>query len=202
MSFVTKANTNLNTNVNESLSLDVDTSDDVIITLVSNDKVSYQVTLKEIKCSNLLLAAFDGYVDPLKPLDNKEEEKKEETLSIDKHNNEILLQNIDGEILHYIVQFLKEHNGTEPVLPEKPVKSKEMKEITTEWMAKFIDDIVKKDISQLYKVISAANYLFINSLLHICCAKIASMLKGIPIDEIKNTLLPNSKINIPSPNEN
>jgi hypothetical protein len=198
MSFITE------TNVNESLSLDVDTSDELIITLISNDKQSYQVTLKEIKCSNLLVAAFNGSIDTLKPLEGLEvkEEKKEESLNIDKHNNEILLSNIDSETLGYIVQFLKEHNGTEPALPEKPVKSKEMKEITTEWMAKFIDDIVNKDITILYKVVSAANYLFINSLLHICCAKIASMLKGIPIDQIKETLLPNSKLNLPRSDEN
>ncbi len=191
------------TETDHSLSLDVDTSNEVLINLISNDKQTFQCTLKEINCSNLLVAAFNGTIDNVKPIEGLEEMKEQkESFNIDKNNNDISLSNVDGETLSYIVQFLKEHNGTEPPLPEKPVKSKEMKDITTEWMAKFIDDIVSKDINQLYKVISAANYLYINSLLHICCAKIASMLKGVPIDEIKNTLLPNSNTTISNSVEN
>jgi S-phase kinase-associated protein 1 len=192
------------TELNVPLSLDVDTSDEVLINLISNDKQTYQCTLKEIKCSNLLVAAFNGSINDIKPIEGFEMKEQKEVLNIDKNNNDIFLSNIDGETLKLIVDFLKHHNGEEPALPEKPVKSKEMKDITTDWMAKFIDDIVNKDITQLYKVISAANYLYINSLLHICCAKIASMLKGVPIDEIKNTLLPEIKLPLQRPiaNEN
>jgi len=157
-----------------SLSLDNNESLSTIVKLVSKDSVSFECTFKEIQCSKLLITAFNDL-------------KNDNQNDID--NNCINLTNIDGEILKYIVEFLKHHNGEEPPLPEKPVKSKDMKEITNEWMAEFIDNIVKKDIHILYKVISASNYLFINSLLHICCAKIASMIKGIPIDKIKNTLL-------------
>ncbi len=192
MSFITESNVD----VNVPLSLDDDTSEETLITLISNDKQSFQCTLKEIKCSNLLIAAFNGTVDKMQPLEGMEEKKedsKETPLNIDKNNNEIVLHSIDGKTLNYIVQFLKEHNGVEPACPEKPVRSKEMSEITTNWMANFIDNIVKQDIKDLYKVISAANYLYINSLLHICCAKIASMLKGVPIDQIKNTLLPTTE---------
>jgi len=173
-----------------------------LINLISNDKQIFPCTLKEIQCSKLLVSAFNGSDDILNLSEKTEENNKFTMSNINKHDNDIVLQNIDGETLGHIVQFLKEHNGTEPPLPEKPVKSKDMKDVTTEWMAKFIDDIVNKDITQLYKVISAANYLFINSLLHICCAKVASMLKGIPIDEIKNTLLPNSNISKPTQDEN
>jgi hypothetical protein len=175
---------------NVALSLDVDTSEEVLINLISNDNVSFQCTLKEIKCSNLLISAFNGSIDSIQPIEGMEVKEQQQLFNINKNNNDIHLMNIDSETLGYIIEFLKEHNGTEPPMPEKPVKSNNMNDITTEWMAKFIDNIVKKDITLLYKVISAANYLYINSLLHICCAKIASMLKGIPIDEIKNTLLP------------
>jgi S-phase kinase-associated protein 1 len=160
-----------------SLSLDPEVTQDEneVITLTSNDNVSFTCTYKEIKCSNMLVSAFT---------DSKNNETKEND------DNNIILSNIDGKTLNLIVKFLKEHNGVEPPLPEKPVKSKDMKEITTEWMANFVDDIVKDNKESLYKVISAANYLFINSLLHICCAKIASMIKGIPLEEIKDELLP------------
>jgi S-phase kinase-associated protein 1 len=154
-----------------SLSLDneVNQNENEVITLISNDNIRFECTFNEIKCSNMLVSAFT---------DIKNNEIK------NNDDNNITLSNIDGKTLKYIVQFLKQHNGVEPSLPEKPVKSKDMKEITTEWIANFIDEIVKDDKEYLYKVISAANYLFINSLLHICCAKIASMIKGIPLDEI------------------
>ena len=163
-------------NQSESLSLD-ETELNFTIKLVSKENTEFECTLKEIQCSNVLVVAF-------KDLNYDETE-----------NTNIKLSNIDNETLKYIVDYLKYHNGVEPPLPEKPVRSNNMNEITTEWMAEFIDSIVKKDILILYKVISAANYLYINSLLHICCAKIASMIKGIPIDKIKNTLLQKSENN-------
>jgi S-phase kinase-associated protein 1 len=157
------------------LSLDNSNNDSVIITLVSNDNKRFECTFKEIQCSTMLTSAFND----LNNTDDKE----------------IILSNIDSSTLFNIVKFLKYHNGTEPPLPEKPVKSKEMKEITTEWMAKFIDEVLANDTENLYKLISAANYLFINSLLHICCAKVASLIKGLPLDEIKPALIPNSMKN-------
>ncbi len=156
------------------LSLDDDDST-TIIKLISNQKAVFECTIKEIQCSKVLVAAFKDL-------------KYDET-----HNSSIELPSIDTETLQYIVDFLKHYNGEEPPLPEKPVRSKNMNEITTEWMAQFIDSIVNKNIFILYKVISAANYLYINSLLHISCAKIASTIKGLPIDEIKNTLLQKPK---------
>jgi S-phase kinase-associated protein 1 len=160
----------------DALSLD-ESNLNTTVKLVSNQNTEFECTLQEIQCSNVLVVAF-------KDLNSNETQ-----------NSNIELSNIDTETLKYIVDYLKHHNGVEPPLPEKPVRSKNMNEITTEWMAEFIDSIVKKDILILYKVISAANYLYTNSLLHICCAKIASMIKGVPIDEIKNTLLQQSKSN-------
>jgi hypothetical protein len=162
---------------NTELSLDNNTEcDSVIITLISKDGQRFDCTYKEIKCSTMLTSAFN---------DIQSSEEKE-----------IILPSIEGETLSNIVKFLKQHNGVEPPLPEKPVKTNNMKDITTEWMASFIEEICKDDTENLYKLISAANYLFINSLLHICCCKVAALIKGLPLDEIKPTLLPKKLKNI------
>jgi hypothetical protein len=43
----------------------------------------------------------------------------------------------------------------------------------------------------LYDLILAANYLDIKSLLHLGCAKVASLIKGQPLEKIKEILNPN-----------
>jgi len=44
---------------------------------------------------------------------------------------------------------------------------------------------------QLYDLILAANYMDIKSLLHLGCAKVASLIKGQPLEKIKEILDPN-----------
>ena len=55
------------------------------------------------------------------------------------------------------------------------------------WDAKFIDSIGENK-QELYDIILAANYMDINSLLHLGCAKVASLIKGQPLDKIKDIL--------------
>jgi hypothetical protein len=43
----------------------------------------------------------------------------------------------------------------------------------------------------LYDLILAANYMDIKSLLHLGCAKVASLIKGQPLEKIKEILDPN-----------
>jgi len=76
---------------------------------------------------------------------------------------------------------------------EKPLRSKKMKEVVkVPWDADFIDKIgeVRQD---LYDVILAANYMDITGLLHLGCAKVASLIKGQPLERIKEILDPESK---------
>ena len=101
---------------------------------------------------------------------------------------EIPLVEINTKILEYVVNFINEHKGEEPPIVERPLRSKLMKEVTNDWDANFIDQIGEQR-SELYELISAANYLDIQSLLHLGCAKVAALIKGQPIDKIKDILL-------------
>lgn len=93
-------------------------------------------------------------------------------------------------ILEMIVQYMKEHKGEEPPIIEKPLRSRIMKDVCPyKWDADFIDR-AGEPRQQLYDLILAANYMDIKSLLHLGCAKVASMIKGQPLEQIKAILDP------------
>jgi S-phase kinase-associated protein 1 len=118
----------------------------------------------------------------------------EAALSNDVNTQEIqVLSKYKDVEISKIVEFLKHHDGEEPAIPEKPLRSKKMREVTTEWCADFVDQI-SKNRDLLYKVIDLANYFDIPSLLHICCAKVASLIKGEKLENIKKILTSNEDI--------
>ena len=94
-------------------------------------------------------------------------------------------------VLKYIGKFLCIHKGTEPTLIEKPLRTADLTQLTIKDNIEFIDEIlIEGQIPFLYEVLSAANYIQCNSLINLLCAKIASMIKGKPIDQIKSILNP------------
>merc|ERR1711964_926646 len=121
---------------------------------------------------------------------------------------------ISGQTLNEIVKYLKHHNGKVPAEIAKPIKSNIMSKIGLEdaWDAWFINRIGlygytspgrkydPKNIDQtqcdtspegknaIFDLILAVNYLDIKSLLHLGCAKIATLIKGKTPEEIKKIL--------------
>ena len=59
-----------------------------------------------------------------------------------------------------------------------------MKNVADEWSTSFIDKIILDDLVNLTV---AANYMGINSLLDLCCAKLASLCKDKTEEEIYKT---------------
>jgi len=95
---------------------------------------------------------------------------------------------LNGRVLRGIVEYMQHHNGIEPPIVEKPLRSKVMKDVCRDqWDADWIDRI-GTERQYLYDLILGANYLHINSLLHLACAKVASLIKGQPLDKIKDIL--------------
>jgi len=60
-------------------------------------------------------------------------------------------------------------------------------DVLQKWDAEFIDK-VGENRQLLYDLILAANYLDIKSLLHLGCAKVGSLIKGQPLENLKNIL--------------
>ncbi len=159
-----------NSETNDSLSLDDSTvSDNEMIALITSAGARVELTRKQASLSKLIQTA----------------------LSNDMKTTEIPVSNKYNEVeIGKMVEFLKHHEGEAPAIPEQPLRSKKMSEVTTEWCAEFVDSIGKnRDL--LYKVIDIANYFDIPSLLHICCAKVASLIKGEKLEDIKKILLNN-----------
>jgi len=74
---------------------------------------------------------------------------------------------------------MNHHAGVEPPIVEKPLRSKIMKDVCKDkFDADFIDRI-GENRQALYDLILAANYMDIKSLLHLGCAKVASLIKGM-----------------------
>jgi S-phase kinase-associated protein 1 len=147
-------------------SLEADGAPEGKVNLETKDGKSFEVERAHCYISALVRTSFDG----------------------DRDAKSLPLKGITAGPMANVVKFMEHHKGTEPPIVEKPLRSKVMKEVCKdEWDATFIDAVgeVRQD---LYDLILAANYLDIKSLLHLGCAKVASLIKGQPLEKIKEIL--------------
>ena len=91
------------------------------------------------------------------------------------------INEVDEKMAEKVKEYLSHFNGNAPPEIEKPLKSNNMKNVTDEWSANFVDRMSLDDIINLDV---AANYMGINSLLDLCSAKIASFFKDKSEEEI------------------
>ena len=92
-----------------------------------------------------------------------------------------LNDDINSQTIEKIINYLVHFDGNPPKEISKPLYITDMKKITDEYSADFVD---KLKIEEIVDLISAAHYLKINSLLNLCCAKIVSLCKGKNEEEI------------------
>ena len=85
-----------------------------------------------------------------------------------------------------VVKYLNHYNGIQPDKIKKPIISKNMIDITDNWSMTFINDI---SIKQLWNLLYIANYFYIQSLIDLCSAKIACIIKNSDYINIENILL-------------
>jgi len=78
--------------------------------------------------------------------------------------------------------------GKEPPAPEKPLRSKNLKECCKDpWVADFMEEIALNR-QMLYDLCSASNYMDIKQLTELACATVASLVKGEPLEKIQDKL--------------
>ena len=87
----------------------------------------------------------------------------------------------DANTIEKILEYLNHYDGNQPPEIKKPLSSSDMKKITDEWSADFVD---KLSIKELANVTSASHYIKSNNLLNLCCAKMVSLCKGKTEEEI------------------
>ena len=91
------------------------------------------------------------------------------------------LNELDEKNGELIKEYLTHYNGEPPKEIEKPITSNDIKNLTDEWSSTFIDKLPVEDLSNLTV---AANYMGINRLLDLCCAKVATLCKDKTEDDI------------------
>ena len=94
----------------------------------------------------------------------------------------IPLDKITKETFEKVLVYLEhiEAGNAVPVI-EKPVCSSDMKDVTTQFYA----DFVNLENDPLQDLIMAANWLDIKDLVALCCAKMGSMIRGLSIAEFR-----------------
>jgi S-phase kinase-associated protein 1 len=98
---------------------------------------------------------------------------------------------VNGKILQKIVNYMSYHAGVEAEIPEMPLRSKNFQEVCKDpFDSSFIDSLDDRGANrqQLYDLIIAANYLDIRTLLHLGCAKVATLIKNQPVENMKDAL--------------
>jgi S-phase kinase-associated protein 1 len=94
----------------------------------------------------------------------------------------IPLPNITVATIKLVAEFLRHLEAGNPAPEiEKPLRSNDLKDVTTEWFANFIDK--PDDIVQ--DIILASNFLVVKELLALSCAKMGSVIRGLTIPEFR-----------------
>jgi len=101
----------------------------------------------------------------------------------DKDEDNIPLPNVKSSVLRKVVEYMRYHVDNVARDIEKPLKSANMSEVVSQWDADFVD----VDQEVLFELILAANYMDVKPLLDLCCAKVASMIKGKTPEQIRKT---------------
>merc|ERR1719411_1423236 len=104
----------------------------------------------------------------------------------DSEATSIEIRQVPAETLKHVIEYLQHHKGKEPEPLPCPVRSIHMAQIVSDkWDATWIDAFNKKII---FEIILAANYMDIKSLLHLGCAKIATLIKQLDQKEINRII--------------
>lgn len=163
----------------------LDENENTIIHLISTDDIKFSLPKKYVSISNILNTSLSF------------EDFKQE---IDEKGDILLHVELESNILSKIVQYMDLRKGEEIILNTKKTKE-EISEYnspntftckknfeTCFGIPKQEADFMRtfyRNRKMLYEVCEAANYLHIESLLHICCAIISCLMKGKKIEELK-----------------
>lgn len=102
-------------------------------------------------------------------------------LEEDAGDNEVPLPSIKRPILDKVIEYCQYINQNPPPEIDKPLRSNNLNDVVSDWYANFVN----LDQEVLFELILAANFMDIKSLLELACAKVASMIKGMSIQETR-----------------
>jgi hypothetical protein len=132
--------------------------------IISQDSTSFEISQEVTEFSTAL-------VEMIRMNKGNEDEDEDE----EEQCNTFTFPNISGVTLESVVEFLN-HCVVEPMnpIPRKPIKSAKLGEVVQEWYCEYITG---KGIQQVCKITNAAEFLGIQTLLDLCCAHLACLIK-------------------------
>ena len=96
-------------------------------------------------------------------------------------DEDIPIAQVNKPIMEKVIAFLVHAKDNPPPEIEKPLSSSDLSQVVDQWHA----DYVNVDQEILFETVMAANYLDIKPLLELSCAKVASLIKGKNVQEIR-----------------
>lgn len=103
--------------------------------------------------------------------------------------NRITLTHVKPYLLESICQYMTHHAENPVSVITPPLKSNKMSDSCSAFDANFIDEIdAHNERTKLYDLVMAAVYLDMEPLTRLGLAKIASLIKGKPLDQFKDIL--------------
>ena len=95
---------------------------------------------------------------------------------------DIPLKDVKKETLAKIIEFCEHVQTNEPPTIYKPLRSTQLKDLTDEWYANFVDTLGE---CELFEQVLASNYLECQPLLELTSAKVATLIQHMNVDEVR-----------------
>ena len=103
-------------------------------------------------------------------------------------DEEIPLPNVSHEILGYILEFTQHHCVETMKTIPRPLTTTNLEDLVGTWYNNFITRQEFEDIKLLSALVKAANYLDIHPLQELGCARMACLIRGNEVGEIRRIL--------------
>ena len=97
-------------------------------------------------------------------------------------DQEINISQIDGKNLSKIIEYLRHYENEKPKEIPKPLTSSDLKPILSSWDYNFINSM---SLEECIDLANAATFLYINGLINLSTAKLASEMMNGPIEQVR-----------------
>ena len=94
---------------------------------------------------------------------------------------DIPIAQVTKPVMEKAIAFMTHIREHPPAEIEKPLSSTDLSQVVDQWHNEYIN----VDQEMLFELVMAANYLDVKPLLELSCAKVASLIKGKSIQEIR-----------------
>jgi S-phase kinase-associated protein 1 len=141
---------------------------DLNVTLVSSDGVAFSVPSKVANLSIFVSMMTDEYD------------------ASDYEFESIPVMLVPSNVLSMIIEFMHYYHTDPMITIEKPLISNHIGDVVQPWYAIFIERV--KHENMLYDIVNAANYMYIQSLLDLSCAAVATLIHEKSVSDVMNEL--------------